>query len=143
MIQPWAFGVGALTPRSYTSRELLMLREYQIVIIHSHKLNHLNTRPRITQPPVTPSVGHLIQRANRTKIETQSSADRITSSISPAHQKEKKKQTNKQKKLSTNLTQCKAYINPWTKFRSAETKRKKEHKIWRLGKGDLKHNKMF
>ena len=61
------------------------------MIIHSHKLNHLNTRPRITQPPFTPSVGHLIQRANRTKIETQSSADRITSSISPAHQKEKKR----------------------------------------------------
>ena len=96
------------------------------MIIHSHKLNHLNTRPRITQPPVTPSVGHLIQRANRTKIETQSSADRITSSISPAHQKEK---TKKQKNLSTNLTQCKAYTNPWTKLRSAETKRKKEHKF--------------
>ena len=93
------------------------------MIIHSHKLNHLNTRPRITQPPVTPSVGHLIQTANRTKIEIQSSADRITPSISPAHERGKKK------KSSTNLTQCKAYTNPWTKLRSAETKRKKEHKF--------------
>ena len=102
-------------------------REYQIVRTQSHKLNHLNTRPRITHPPVRttqPSVGHLIQIANRTKIETQSSADRITPLNQPCTSEGKKK-----KKLSTNLTQCKAYTNPWTKFRSAETKRKKEHKI--------------
>ena len=92
--------------------------------IHSHKVNHLNTRPRITQPLVTPSVRHLIQTTSRTKIETQSSAYRVTPSISPAHQKEKKK-----KKISTNLSQCKAYTNPWTKLRSAETKRRKEQKF--------------
>ena len=38
-------------------------RKYQIVRTHSHKVNHLNTRPGITQPPVTPSEGHLIQTA--------------------------------------------------------------------------------
>ena len=65
-------------------------REYQIVRTHSHKVNHLNTRPGITQPPVTPSEGHLIQTANRTKKETQSSTDRITTSLSPAHEKGKK-----------------------------------------------------
>ena len=82
-----------------------MLREYQIVIIHSHKLNHLNTRPRITQPPVTPSVGHLIQTANRTKIEIQSSADRITPSNSPAHEREKKKKKVAQISPNAKLTQ--------------------------------------
>ena len=66
-------------------------REYQIARTHSHKVNHLNTRPCITQPPVTPSEGHLIQTANRTKKVTQSSTDRITTSLSPAHEKGKKK----------------------------------------------------
>ena len=60
---------------------------------------------------------------NKTKIQTQSSADRITTSLSPAHQK-KNKQTNK--KLSTNLTLYKAYTNHRTNHRRAETKRKKE-----------------
>ena len=103
-------------------------REYQIVRTQSHKLNHLNTRPRITHPPVRttqPSVGHLIQIANRTKIETQSSADRITPLNQPctSEGKNKKKKT---KNLSTHLTQCKAYTNHWTNLMRAETKRKKE-----------------
>ena len=67
-------------------------REYQTV--NSHKGNHLNTRPSITQPPVAPCGGHLIQATNKTKIQTQSSADRITISLSLAHQR-KNKQTNK------------------------------------------------
>ena len=103
-------------------------REYQIVRTHSHKLNHLNTRPRITQPPVRatqPSVGGLIQIANRTKIETQSSADRITLLNQPFTSEGKEKK----KKISINLTQCKAYTSHWTKLRSAETKRKKERKF--------------
>ena len=58
---------------------------------------------------------------NKTKIQTQSSADRITTSLSFAI---KEKQTNK--KLSTNLTLYKAYTNYWTNLRRAETKRKKE-----------------
>ena len=37
-------------------------------------------------------------------------------------------ETNKQK-LSTNLTQYKAYTNHWTNFRRAETKRKKEFSL--------------
>ena len=80
-------------------------REYQIVRTHSHKLNHLNTRPRITQPLVTPSVRHLIQTTSRTKIETQSSAYRVTPSISPAHQKEKKKKNSVQISANAKLTQ--------------------------------------
>ena len=46
-------------------------REYQIVRTHSHKVNHFNTRPGITQPPVTPSVGHLIQTANNSEVKYQ------------------------------------------------------------------------
>ena len=61
----------------------------------------------------------------KTKIQTQSSADRITTSFSLAHQR-KNKQTNKN---STNLTLQEAYTNHWTKLRRAETKRKKEFNL--------------
>ena len=119
---------GSTDSKTLYNRRTPNLREYQLLRTHSRKLNHLNTRPRITQPPIRttqPSVGHLIQTANRTKIETQSSADRITLLNQPCTSEGKEKK----KKLSTNLTQCKAYTNHWTKLRSAETKRKKECKF--------------
>ena len=61
---------------------------------------------------------------NKTKIQTQLSADRITTSLSLDHQRK-----NKQQKLSTNLTLHKAYTNCWTNLRRAETKRKKEFNL--------------
>ena len=64
---------------------------------------------------------------NKTKIQTQSSADRITTTLSLAHQR-KNKQTNKQK-LSTNPTLYKDYTNHWANLRRAETKRKKEFNL--------------
>ena len=65
------------------------------------------------------------------KIQTQSSADRITTSLSHAHQKKNKtkqtiKQTISKQKLSTNLIIYKAYTNHQTNLRRTETKRKKE-----------------
>jgi len=39
------------------------------------------------------------------------------------------KQTNRQTKLSKNLTQYKAYTTHWTNLRRAETKRKKEFNL--------------
>ena len=54
---------------------------------------YLNIRPSITQPPVAPCAGHHIQTTHKTKVQTQSSADRITTSLSLAHQR--KRQTNK------------------------------------------------
>jgi len=54
----------------------------------------LNTRPGITQPPVAPCAGRLFETTNKTKIQTQSSADRTTTSLSLAHQR-KNKPTNK------------------------------------------------
>ena len=56
--------------------------------------------PSITQPPVAPCAGRLIQTTNTTKVQTRSSADRIITSLSPAHQR-KNKQTNKKKTLSS------------------------------------------
>ena len=69
----------------------------------------MNTRPHITQTPVAPRAGCLIS-TNKTKIQTQSSADRSTTSLV----------------FCTNLTLCKAYTNHWTNLRREETKRKKE-----------------
>ena len=96
-------------------------REYQIV--RTHKGNHLNTRPGINQQPVAPCAGRLISTTTNPKIQTQSSADRITTTLSLAHQRKNKQ------KLSTNLTVYKAYTNHWTELRRAETKRKKEFNI--------------
>ena len=50
-IKPSAFGVGTLTPRPQNTRELTLEVSN---IENSHKGNHLNTRPCITQPPVAP-----------------------------------------------------------------------------------------
>ena len=63
-------------------------------------------------------------------MQTKSSADRITTSLSLAHQR-KHKQTNKQTtttNLSTNHT-IQSCTNHWTKLRKAETKRKKEFNL--------------
>ena len=61
------------------------------------------------------------------KIQSKSSADRITTSFSLAYQR-KNKETNK--KLHTNLTLHKeVYTNQWTKLRRAETKRKKDFNL--------------
>ena len=58
-------------------------------------------------------------------MQTQSSADRITSSLSLAI----RGKTNNKQKLSTNLNLYKAYTNHWTNLRRAETKRKKEFNL--------------
>ena len=63
------------------------------------------------------------QLNNKTKTQTYSSADRITTSLSLAHQRKNKQ------KLSTNLTLYEAYTNHWTNLRRVETKRKKEFNL--------------
>ena len=60
---------------------------------------------------------------NKTKIQTQLSAERITNSFSPGHQKGEKKNP------QLNLTLYKAYTNHWANLRRAETKRKKEFNL--------------
>jgi len=65
-------------------------------------------------------------KQQKTKMQTKSSADRITTLLSLAHQR-KRKQTNK--KLNTNLTLYKANTNHWATFRRAETKRKKVYSL--------------
>ena len=89
---------------------------------NSHKGNHLNTRPSITQPPVAPCSGRLLLTTNKQKYKSNIQDYHVTQ---PCPSEEK--QTNK--KLSTDLTLCQAYTNYGTKLRRAETKRKKELKL--------------
>ena len=88
----------------------------------------MNIRPSITQPAVAPYAGRLIQATDKTKIQTQSSAGRITTLLSLTHQRKNKQ------KPSTNLTLYEAYTNHWTKLRRTETKRKKEFNLEAWGK---------
>ena len=83
----------------------------------------MNTRPSTTPTPVAPCAECLTQTTNKTKVQTQSSADRITISLSPVHQKKNKT------RLSTDLTLYEAYTNHWTNLRRAKTKRKKEFNL--------------
>ena len=91
----------------------------------------MNTRPGITQPPVTSCAEHFIYTTDKTKAQTKSPADRITTSLSLTHQRKNK--TNKQK-FNINLTLYKAYTNHRTNHRRAETKRKKEFSLEAWGK---------
>ena len=71
-----------------------------------------------------------------TKIQTQSLADRITTSLNLAHQRKNKQ------KLRTNLTLKEAYTTHWTNLRRAETKRKKEFNLEAWEKETSSHNKL-
>jgi len=81
----------------------------------------LNTRTGLSQPPVAPYAGCLIITTNKTKTQTQSSADRTTPSPSLAHQRwgggGNLLQISPHMKLTT-------YTNHWTKLRRAEINRK-------------------
>ena len=107
----------------------------------------MHTRHSITNCPVAHCARYLIQTTNKKKkIQTESSADRITTSLNLAHQRKNKKtnpitrrqdycsdvsirgkanKTNKQK-FSTTLNLYEAYTNHWANLRREETKQKKE-----------------
>ena len=68
---------------------------------------------------------HLNNKQN--KNTNWSSANRITTALSPTHQR-KNKQTNKQK-LITYLILYEAHTSHWNNLRRAETKRKKEFNL--------------
>ena len=61
-------------------------------------------------------------------MQTQSQADRTTTSLSLAHER-KIKQTTATTKVTTNLTLYKTYTTHWTTLRSTEIKRKKEFNL--------------
>ena len=95
-------------------------REYQIVRIHRKETTWIQdlASPNHKYHPVQDTSA----KQQTTKIQTQSSVDRITTSFSLAQQRTNKHTQN----LSTNLTLFEAYTNHWTNLRRAKTKRKKE-----------------
>ena len=77
------------------------LREYQIVRTHAKETTWIQDLASPTTSVTLCRMPHL--NKNKTKIQSQSSADRITTSLSLAHQR-KNNQTNKQtNKNSTNI----------------------------------------
>ena len=93
---------------------------------NSHKGNHLYTRCSITQVPVAPCAGRLIQ-TTKIKIQTKSSATRNITLLSPTPQKKKKKKkTYLLLQESTGHTLHDADASHWTNLIRAVTKRKKE-----------------
>ena len=90
-------------------------REYQIVRTHTKATTYVQD---LAPPNCQWHPGCLIQTANKTKRQTQPSADRVTTSPSHAHQRE-----HKHKSQPTWNT------NHWTNLTRAETKRKKEVNI--------------
>ena len=95
-------------------------REDQTVRAPKKKPLEYKTYHRPTTSSTLCMISHL---NNKTKIQTYSSADRITTSLSLAHQRKNKT------KLSKNLTLYEAYINQWTRHRRAENKRNKEFNL--------------
>ena len=92
---------------------------------------------------------HLNNKQN--KIQGKSSADRITTSLSLAHQRENKQTKQTKTQLKTNLTLYETYTNHWPNLRREETKRKKEFNplqgknftfLEALEKRDHKHSKL-
>ena len=73
-------------------------------------------------------------------MQTQSSADRITTSLSLAHQR-KNKQTKTQHKSHKNSAQNSAYTNHWTNLRGQKPKGRNNSTL-KPGKGNLKHNNL-
>ena len=64
-------------------------------------------------PAVSSTAGRLIQTTSKTKIQTQVSADRITTSLSPVHKRKAKRKT---KNNSSPPTIVWAQITPYKKF---------------------------
>ena len=91
-IKSWAFGVGTLTLRPYPIRELTLrgIKSWKITErkpLEYKTWHHPTTSSTLCRTP------HL--KTNKTEIQTQSSAHRITTSLSLAHQRKKQKQKTK------------------------------------------------
>jgi hypothetical protein len=100
-LMPWQMDCGILVPWPETGPEPLEWESWvqdprmpenswpQGVLIseNSHEGLHLYPRPGITQLLAAPSAGCLTQTTNKTKTQTQSSTNRITSSYSTNNEK--------------------------------------------------------
>ena len=93
-VKPWAFGVGALTPRPWTTRELT-LGSITYWELTQRKPLEYKTRHH----PTTRSTLYRKPHLNNKQNNNTNPADRITTSLSVAHLRENK-QTNKQTKTT-------------------------------------------
>jgi len=93
-------------------------------------------RPGITQAPVAPCTGCLIQTTNKTKIQTQPSTDRITTSLSLAHQR---KNNNQKTQHKSHLIQ--SLQKPLHQLEAGGNQKEETIQLEAWENGDLKHNK--
>jgi len=93
-------------------------RSYQILRIHTKETTGIQdpASPNHQDRPVQDASS---KQPKKPKIQTQSSAGRITTSLTLAYQRKNKQ------KLSKNLTLYEAYTNHWTSLRRAEIKGRK------------------
>ena len=120
----------------YWSGLPLPSRGYQIVKSHTKETTGIQDpgSPNHQQHPVQDT---LSKQQTKWKAQTQSSANRITNSLSLSHQR-KIKQTKIQHKSQPIWSLHKPLDQTY------EGRNQKEERIqpWSLGKGDLKHNKL-
>jgi len=107
-IKPWAFGVGALTPRPWTTRELTL---------GSIKLWELTQRKPLEykiwhHPTISSTLCRMPYLNNKQNKNTNPIISRQDCHLTQPCSSEEK-QMNKQK-LNTNLTLYKSYTNHWT-----------------------------
>ena len=124
-IKPWAFGVGALTPRPWTTRELTLgsIKYWELT---QRKPLEYKTQHHPTLSSTLGRTPHLSKNQNKNTNPIISRQDYHLTQSCPSEGQQMNKQTNKN---NTNLTLYEAYTNHWTSFRRAETKRKKEFKL--------------
>ena len=124
-IKPWAFGVVALTPRPWTTRELTLgsIKYWELTQkkpLEYKTWHHPTTSSTLCRMP------YLNNKQSKNTNPIISKQDYHLSQPCPSEGKQVNKQTNKN---STNLTLYEAYTNHWTNLRRKETKRKKEFNL--------------
>ena len=117
-------------------------REYQLVRIPI-KATTCKQDQGMTQLATALYAACLIQTTNKAKIQTQPSAERVTTLHSSVHQRGKKKTlTFSHQNVSTSHTLHKAYTSHWTKLKRAKTKKEERIQPHCLVKGNLNYNKL-
>ena len=131
---------GSTDSKTLDYQRIPNLRECQIVRIPTKATTCIQDQHHPITSSTLCKMPH--PKNKQDKIQTQSSADRITTSLSPAHQRGRKK------KAYLLPPECKHKSHPtWSLHKpldqTYEGRDQKRERIqpWKLGKGDLEHNK--
>ena len=118
-IKSWAFGMGTLTLRPWTTRELLTLgsiKPWELWELPQRKPHEYNTQDHITTSSTLHRMPHPNNKQNKNTNPTISEQDYHLTQPCPLEGK---------KELSRNLPLYEVYTKHWINLRRAETKRRK------------------